>query len=244
MTIYSLKVQTFVARWKLFLSSNSAIFVDDAVPQWLLYFLCGHKKMFDQIFGFCGQKGQLQLKFITGDETCVHQYYPETQAQSMAWKHPRSPTIKNWRYQPALGNLWRQSFGTWMVCFCCTFPLLMKQSILLLIRPLSKNLRELLNARGRRCRTRGCCYCMTMPDRIQFMRQWTFWNDGAGNFLSIRPTARIWHLWTFISSPTWQNIFVRSDSNHMMTSSMRCKHVCLVRIPPSVNRVLRNGFPA
>ena len=48
----------------------------------------------------------------------------------------------------------------------------MKQSILLLIRPLSKNLRELFNARGLRCQTRGCCCCMTMPDHIQLMRQW------------------------------------------------------------------------
>ena len=26
--------------------------------------VCGHKKRFDQLFGFCGQKGQFQLKFI------------------------------------------------------------------------------------------------------------------------------------------------------------------------------------
>ena len=89
MPLYSLKVQTLVARWKHFRRTSSAILVDDAVPQWLLYCVCGHKKSFDQLFGFCGQKGQLQLKFITGDETWVHQYYPETQAQSMAWKHPR-----------------------------------------------------------------------------------------------------------------------------------------------------------
>ena len=38
---------------------------------------------------------------------------------------------------------------------CCTFLLLMKQSILLLIRPLSKKFRELFNARGLRCQTRG-----------------------------------------------------------------------------------------
>ena len=30
------------------------------------------------------------------------------------------------------------------------------------------------------------------------------WNDGAGKFLSTHPTARIWHLRTFISSPTWK----------------------------------------
>jgi len=62
MPLYS--VQTLVARWKLFRSSSSTIFADDAVPQWLLYYVCGHKKRFDQLFGFCGQKGQLQLKFF------------------------------------------------------------------------------------------------------------------------------------------------------------------------------------
>jgi len=64
MPLYSLKVQTLVARWKHFHSSSSAIFVVNAVPQWLLYCACEHKKRFDQLFGFCGQKGQLQLKFI------------------------------------------------------------------------------------------------------------------------------------------------------------------------------------
>ena len=45
------KVQTLVARWKHFRSSSSAIFVDDAVPQWLLYCVCGHKKSCGQLFG-------------------------------------------------------------------------------------------------------------------------------------------------------------------------------------------------
>ena len=43
-------------------------------------------------------------QIITGEETWVHQYCPETKAQTMAWKHPGSPNIKNSRYQPALGN--------------------------------------------------------------------------------------------------------------------------------------------
>jgi len=38
--------------------------------------------------------------------------------------------------------------------------------------------------------------------------------------------------------------FMPSDSNHMMMSSLRCKRGCVVRIPPSIDRVLRNGFPA
>ena len=40
MPLYSLKVQTLLARWKHFRSSSSAIFVDDAVPQWVLYCVC------------------------------------------------------------------------------------------------------------------------------------------------------------------------------------------------------------
>ena len=50
MPLYSLKVQTLVARWKNFRSSSSAILVDDAVPQWVLYCVCGHKKRCDQLF--------------------------------------------------------------------------------------------------------------------------------------------------------------------------------------------------
>jgi len=44
MPLYSLKVQTLATRWEHFHSSSSAIFVDDAVPQWVLYCVCGHKK--------------------------------------------------------------------------------------------------------------------------------------------------------------------------------------------------------
>jgi len=136
------------------------------------------------------------------------------------WNIQGLPPSKNSRHQPALGNWWRLCFGTRMVCFCCTFLLLMKQSILLLIRPISENLRKLFYARGLRCQIRGACCCMTMPDCIQLMRQRIFWNDGAGKFLSTHPTVRIQHLWTFISSPTWKNIFVPRDSNHMMMSNI------------------------
>jgi len=44
MPLYSLKVQTLAIRWKHFHSSSSAIFVDDAVPQLVLYCVCGRKK--------------------------------------------------------------------------------------------------------------------------------------------------------------------------------------------------------
>ena len=40
MPLYSLKVQTLVARWKHFHSSCSTIFVDNAVLQWVLHCVC------------------------------------------------------------------------------------------------------------------------------------------------------------------------------------------------------------
>jgi hypothetical protein len=51
-------------------------------------------------------------------------------------------------------------------------------------------------------------------------------------------------LGTFISSVTHKHFFVPSDSNHVIMSSMRCNHGCVVRIPLSIDRVLRNGFLA
>ena len=33
-------------------------------------------------------------RFITGDETWVYYYDPETKQQSMEWRHPGSPTPK------------------------------------------------------------------------------------------------------------------------------------------------------
>ena len=44
MSLYSLKVQTLATRWKHFHSSSSEISVDDAVLQWVLCCVCGHKK--------------------------------------------------------------------------------------------------------------------------------------------------------------------------------------------------------
>jgi len=110
-------------------------------------------------------------QIITGDETWVHQYCPETKAQSMAWKHPGSPTFKKFKTSTSSRKQMANVFWDMHGVLLCTFLLLMKQSILLLIRPLSKHLRELFNAGDLRCQTRECCCCMTMPDGMQLMRQ-------------------------------------------------------------------------
>jgi len=104
MALYSLKVKTLATSWKHFHSSSSAIFVDDAVPQWVLYCAC-----------------------------------------------------VDTRRTMELGNSWAPAL-----------------------------------------------------------------QPGSGTFrLSSLPQHE-------------KNIFIPSDSNHMMMSSLRCKHGCVVRIPPSI----------
>lgn len=44
-------------------------------------------------------------RIITGDETWVHYYEPESKRQSMEWKHPKSPTTKKFRSLPSAGKL-------------------------------------------------------------------------------------------------------------------------------------------
>ena len=42
---------------------------------------------------------------VTGDETWVHHYEPESKQQSMQWKHPSSPVAKKFKTQPSAGKL-------------------------------------------------------------------------------------------------------------------------------------------
>ena len=44
-------------------------------------------------------------QIITGDETWVHQYCRETKVQSVAWKHPGSPTVKKFKTSTSCGKL-------------------------------------------------------------------------------------------------------------------------------------------
>ena len=44
-------------------------------------------------------------RIITGYETCVHHYEPESKRQRMEWKHPQSPCKKKLRTQPSAGKL-------------------------------------------------------------------------------------------------------------------------------------------
>lgn len=44
-------------------------------------------------------------RIVTGDETWIHYYEPESKRQSMEWKHPESPAKKKFKVQPSAGKL-------------------------------------------------------------------------------------------------------------------------------------------
>jgi hypothetical protein len=59
-----------------------------------------------QHFDRYGNEGDAFLdRIITGDETWIHHYDPDSKRQSMEWKHPQSPTKKKFKSQPSTGKL-------------------------------------------------------------------------------------------------------------------------------------------
>jgi hypothetical protein len=48
---------------------------------------------------------QFLERIVYADETWVHHYQPESKAQSMAWKRPKSPMAKKFKSQPSDGKI-------------------------------------------------------------------------------------------------------------------------------------------
>lgn len=50
-------------------------------------------------------------RIITGDETWIHHFEPESKRQSMEWKHPAFPAKKKFKSQPSAGKVFWDSQG-------------------------------------------------------------------------------------------------------------------------------------
>ena len=44
-------------------------------------------------------------RLVTGDETWLHHWDPDTKKESMQWKHPGSPSLKKFRTQPSASKV-------------------------------------------------------------------------------------------------------------------------------------------
>ena len=63
-----------------------------------------HQHIYSSLLERYNREGDNFLnRIITGDETWVHYYEPETKRQSMQWKHASSPSSK--KSQPSAGKL-------------------------------------------------------------------------------------------------------------------------------------------
>ena len=54
---------------------------------------------------YCEEGDNFLQQIVSGDETLLHHYEPESKRQSMQWKHPSSPVAKKLKMQPSAGKL-------------------------------------------------------------------------------------------------------------------------------------------
>jgi histone-lysine N-methyltransferase SETMAR len=54
---------------------------------------------------YCNEGDKFLNHIITGDETWIHHYEPQSKGQSMQRKHPSSPAAKKFKTQPSAGKL-------------------------------------------------------------------------------------------------------------------------------------------
>jgi hypothetical protein len=52
-----------------------------------------------------GQEEEIIQRIVTGDETWIHHYDPESKQESMQWKHKGSPPPKKFKVQHSAGKV-------------------------------------------------------------------------------------------------------------------------------------------
>ncbi|GFQ94816.1 histone-lysine N-methyltransferase SETMAR [Trichonephila clavata] len=56
------------------------------------------------------------FRIVTGDETWVHHFLPESKAASMEWKHPSSPVRKKFKTTPSADGCENKKCEFYAVC--------------------------------------------------------------------------------------------------------------------------------
>jgi len=121
-------------------------------------------------------------RIITGDESWVHHYEPETKRASMQWKHPTSPAHKKFKVTPMAGIA---------KAYCSpnssnvTTPLCMlrnARSWQNFILPFARS--------GQASSLKGCCCCITMPVLIVPIRPQRGWGHSSRKSSKIHLTAQ------------------------------------------------------
>jgi hypothetical protein len=106
-------------------------------------------------------------RIVAGDESWVHHYQPDSTRVSVQWKHPSSPSTKNFKVTPSAGKvmltLFWYSQGVLLVHFQKRGGNMNSAShceVLL-------KLRDAVRRKRPGQRQEGYCFIVTMPDPIQ-----------------------------------------------------------------------------
>jgi len=161
----------------------------------------------------------------------------------MAWKHPGSPTIKKFKTSTNSGKLMATVFwdmhGVLLLHFSppnetvnsASYPASLKKlrRAVQRKRPQMSDKRVLLlhdNARPH-----------TAHATVNLLERWG-WEILEHPPYSPELAPSDFHLFPNMKKHLRAKRFKSHDE-----SSVRCKHGCVVRIPPSIDRILTNGFP-
>jgi len=141
-------------------------------------------------------------RLVTMDETWLYYYYPETQQQSMEWRHSGSPRPKKSRVQKSAGKclatiLWDED-GILKFDYLPKGQTINAEYYLSLLVQLKDILTE--SRRAKSPKESWPCSGTTMPhltEHLQPRRNWPTW---ASSILIIHPILRIWPHRTTICS--------------------------------------------
>ena len=121
------------------------------------------------------------------DETWLYHYDPETQQQSIEWRHGGSHRPKKFRVQistaKVLASIFWDQDGILLIDYLPKGQTINTEYYSSLV----VQLKDILNGKGRRKVTKGSCSCTTMPQltgHLQPKRNWPIW---ASNVLITHP---------------------------------------------------------
>jgi len=143
-------------------------------------------------------------RLVTMDETWLYHYDPETNQQSMEWRHSGSPRPKKFRVQKSAGTILASILGI-KTPSSALIPFqrakLSTQSIAYLCWC---NWRTFCRKTAAGRSARGSCSCTTMPRLTEHMKPRRNWPTWASNDLITHPILRIWPRRTTTCSLDWK----------------------------------------
>jgi hypothetical protein len=135
-------------------------------------------------------------RIVTGDESWVHQYQPQSKHASMQWKHSSSPSTKKFKVMSSAGKVMLTVFWDSQGLLLAHFQK-HGENVNFALYEYPEVLLKLWDAIRRKPPGHwqgGYYLIMTMPDAIQAEQPRREFKNYSGNFLNIWLTARTWPL--------------------------------------------------